>query len=63
MPAAVSPWWLVIPATVLLALQLPRRNKWGGLVAPRIFALALTAGSPTTTIPRRAQLSQKETTS
>lgn len=63
MAAAVSPWWLVIPATVLLALQLPRRNKWGGLVAPRIFALALTAGSPTTTIPRRAQLSQKETTS
>lgn len=62
-PAAVSPWWLVSPALVLLALQVPHRNEWGGLVARRIFALTHSAANPTTMALRRPHPSQKETTS
>jgi NAD(P)H-quinone oxidoreductase subunit 5 len=61
--AAVSPWWLLAPAAALLVLQLPFRNRWGGRVAHRAFALAVAAGTPATAPTSGAKLSPKETVS
>ncbi|MDH6238320.1 proton-conducting transporter membrane subunit [Cryobacterium sp. CG_9.6] len=46
-PAAVNPWWMLVPAAALFALPLLQRLPPGNRVSHHLYALALAAGTAT----------------
>jgi NAD(P)H-quinone oxidoreductase subunit 5 len=52
-PAAVNPWWLLIPGAVLLVLQLVQRPRSGNRASRHLYALTLAAGTPIAGTKRR----------